>query len=93
MEEEYGERYMVKVDCVEHIQTRMGAALRTYKKNMQGKKFADGKIVGGKKRLTDAITDDMHEKVMCRCVCAHFFAILPKDEDSEEPTLSNELQY
>ena len=44
MEEEYGERYMVKVDCVEHIQTRMGAALRTYKKNMKGKNLQMGRL-------------------------------------------------
>ena len=59
-EEEYGERYMiVKEDCVGQIQKRMGTALRKYKKDTKNGKLADGKGVGSKGRLTDAMIDEI----------------------------------
>lgn len=45
-----------KVDCVGHIQKRMGGRLRR-KKDMKGKKLSDGKTIGGRNRLTDNLND------------------------------------
>ena len=60
LKEKYGDKYQVeKEECVGHIQKRLGAALRKYKKDKKGVKLADGKSVGGKNRLTDAICDSM----------------------------------
>jgi len=42
-----------KEECVGHIQKRMGAALRKFKKDNKGVKLADGKSVSGAGRLTD----------------------------------------
>lgn len=42
-----------KEECVGHIQKRMGAALRNFKKKNKGVKLSDGKSVGGARRLTD----------------------------------------
>ena len=58
VEQKYGERYIVsKEDCVGHVQKRMGTALRRFKKEKSGSRLSDGKSVGGKGRLTDAIID------------------------------------
>ena len=43
--------------CVGHVRKRMGTALRKYKKDMKGRKLADGKGVGGKGQLTDKLID------------------------------------
>jgi len=43
----YGEEVAVrKVECVGHIQKRMGGRLRRKKKDMKGKKLSDGKTIG-----------------------------------------------
>ena len=42
-----------KLECVGHIQKRMGGRLLKLKKEMRGKKLADGKTLGGQGRLTD----------------------------------------
>lgn len=58
MAAKYGDKYtVVKEECVGHVQKRMGTALRKYKKDMKGRKLADGKGVGGKGRLTDKLID------------------------------------
>ena len=60
MKEKYGDKYPVtKEECVGHIQKRHGAALRKYKNTKKGVKLADGKGVGGRNRLTDAVCDSM----------------------------------
>lgn len=46
-----------KVECVGHIQKRMGARLRKLKLMNRGEKLADGKSFSGKNRLTDKIID------------------------------------
>ena len=54
----YGDNYtIVKEECVGHVQKRTGTALRKYKKNMKGRKLADGKGVGGKGPLTNKVID------------------------------------
>ena len=53
-EQPYGKDYLVeKVDCVGHVQKRMGTALRNLKLQYRGQKLADGKTIGGAGRLTD----------------------------------------
>ncbi|GFY08705.1 uncharacterized protein TNCV_5006181 [Trichonephila clavipes] len=46
-----------KVECVGHIQKRMGATLRNIKTMHRGKKLSDGKSISGKNRLTDKFID------------------------------------
>lgn len=43
-----------KLECVGHIQKRMGTRLRKLKEKKRGVELADGKKLGGKNRLTDA---------------------------------------
>ena len=50
----YGKDHLVeKMDCVSHVQKRMGTALRNLKTQYRGQKLADGKTIGGVGRLTD----------------------------------------
>ncbi|GBO37263.1 hypothetical protein AVEN_261938-1 [Araneus ventricosus] len=44
-----------KVECVGHVQKRMGTRLRRLKKDMKRKKLADRKTIGGRERLTDEL--------------------------------------
>ncbi|GFU64193.1 uncharacterized protein TNCV_3745611 [Trichonephila clavipes] len=46
-----------KVECVGHIQKRMGARLRKLKTMNRGKKLSDGKSISVKNRLTDKLID------------------------------------
>ncbi|GFX34437.1 uncharacterized protein TNCV_3656751 [Trichonephila clavipes] len=46
-----------KVECVGHIQKRMGARLQKLKTMNSGKKLSDGKSISGKNRLTDKLID------------------------------------
>lgn len=55
----YGDLVISKLECVGHVQKRMGSRLRRLKNKMRGKKLADGKTLGGKGRLTDAVIDSM----------------------------------
>lgn len=48
-----------KVECVGHVQKRMGTRLRNLKKKLSGKKLADGKGIGGAGRLTDSVIDKL----------------------------------
>ena len=57
LSKEFDDYTVVKEDCIGHIQKRMGSALRTYKNNCRGILLPDGKTVGGKGRLGDAIVD------------------------------------
>ena len=42
-----------KLECVGHIQKRLGTRLRKLRKDYKGKRLNDGKILSGKGRLTD----------------------------------------
>lgn len=54
----YGSEITVsKIECVGHIQKRMGTRLRKLKQS--GTKCSDGKSVGGKGRLTDKFIDKL----------------------------------
>lgn len=49
----YGDTQIVKIECVGHVQKRMGTRLRNLKNSMKGRRLSDGKTIGGKGRLTD----------------------------------------
>ncbi|GFX49109.1 uncharacterized protein TNCV_3077271 [Trichonephila clavipes] len=52
----YGEDITVsKIECVGHVQKRMGTRLRKLKQ--MNSKLSDGKSIGGKRRLTDRMID------------------------------------
>lgn len=54
----YGDNVTVdKIECVGHIQKRMGGRLRKIKRDWKGKKLSDGKTIGGRNRLTDNLID------------------------------------
>mgnify|MGYP000371403211 CR=1 FL=1 len=56
----YGDDIQVeKLECVGHIQKRMGTKLRKIKKDMKGQKLSDGKTLGGTGRLTETEIDKM----------------------------------
>ena len=46
---------IVKLDCIGHVQKRLGTALRNLKAQYRGKKLSDGKSIGGAGRLTDSL--------------------------------------
>ncbi|GFX69717.1 uncharacterized protein TNCV_1770851 [Trichonephila clavipes] len=52
----YGDSVPIeKIECVSHVQKRMGSRLRKLKALWGKKKLSDGKTIRGKGRLTDAI--------------------------------------
>lgn len=53
----YGDIAIEKVECVGHIQKRMGTRLRKLKQ--EKKKLSDGKTLGGKGRLTDPLINEI----------------------------------
>ncbi|GFV62932.1 hypothetical protein TNCV_4409961 [Trichonephila clavipes] len=53
-----------KVECVSHIERRMGARLRKLKTMNRGKKLSDGKSISGKNRLTDNFIDTQLPPIM-----------------------------
>lgn len=53
----YSDITVEKLECVGHVQKRMGTRLRKYKDKMKGVKLPDGKSLSGRGRLTDALID------------------------------------
>ena len=54
----YGDDCQVKkLECVGHVQKRVGSRLRKLKKSYKNTKLSDGKTIGGMGRLTDAKID------------------------------------
>lgn len=52
----YGSDFTIsKLECLGHVQKRMGSRLRTMKKKVGTDKLSDGKTIGGRGRLTDAL--------------------------------------
>lgn len=92
--EPYGSNVKIsKLECVGHVQKRMGSRLRTKVKAMKGKKLSDGKIISGKGRLTKKTIDSLQNyfglairrnrgnlKAMRKDVWATFFHRLSTDE-------------
>ena len=59
-EQPYGRSHPVKkLDCIGHIQKRMGTALRKLKETHRGERLSDGKTIGGKGRLTDQLINTL----------------------------------
>ncbi|XP_059162951.1 uncharacterized protein LOC131946277 [Physella acuta] len=54
----YGEKLIEKLECVGHVQKRVGTRLRNLKNNTK-EMLPDGKRLGGKGRLTDASIDKL----------------------------------
>ncbi|GFS92811.1 uncharacterized protein TNCV_1162041 [Trichonephila clavipes] len=48
-----------KLECVGHVEKRMGTRLRALKLKLKGKKLEDKKSLGGRNRLTDAEIDKL----------------------------------
>lgn len=48
-----------KLDCVGHVQKRLGTALRNLKVQHRGQKLSDGKTIGGAGRLTDSLINSL----------------------------------
>ncbi len=58
--EPYGKTFLVsKIECIGHIQKRIGSRLRRRKQEMKGKKLSDGKTLSGKGRLTDELLNKL----------------------------------
>lgn len=56
----YGDDVTVeKLECIGHVQKRMGTRLRKLKADMKSKKCDDGKPLSGKGRLTDKLIDQL----------------------------------
>ena len=56
----YGKDQLIeKMDCVGHVQKRMGTALRNLKMQYKGQKLADRKTIGGAGRLTDKVINSL----------------------------------
>ncbi|GFT88794.1 uncharacterized protein TNCV_906311 [Trichonephila clavipes] len=56
----YGDDYLIqKIECVGHVQKRMGTRLRKLILVYSKKKLSDGKSIGGKGRLTDSLIDKL----------------------------------
>jgi hypothetical protein len=57
----YGSTFNIeKLECVGHVQKRMGGRLRKLRKDLKGQKLSDGLKIGGKKgRLTDSVIDSL----------------------------------
>ncbi|GFY11584.1 uncharacterized protein TNCV_4230531 [Trichonephila clavipes] len=57
----YGDDYLIqKIECVGHVQKRMGTRLMKLKLVYSKKELSDGKTIGGKGRLTDSLIDLAH---------------------------------
>lgn len=50
----YKELTVEKLECIGHVQKRMGARLRNLRTKMKSTKLSDGKKISGRGRLTDA---------------------------------------
>ncbi|GFT74208.1 uncharacterized protein TNCV_4081291 [Trichonephila clavipes] len=56
----YGDDHHIqKIECVGHMQKRMGTRLRKLKLVYSKKKLSDDKTIGGKGRLTDSLIDKL----------------------------------
>lgn len=50
---------MGKLECVGHVQKRLGTRLRKLKTSFKKVKLSDGKAIGGQNRLTDSEIDNL----------------------------------
>ena len=56
----FGQEHPIqKLDCVGHVQKRLGTALTNLKVMYRGRKLDDGKTIGGAGRLTDGLINSL----------------------------------
>ena len=55
----YGDIEVTKLECVGHVQKRLGSRLRSLKKRTGQARLEDGKGIGGRGRLTDKTIDSL----------------------------------
>lgn len=55
----YGEVEVTKLECVGHVQKRLGSRLRSLKKRLGQTRLEDGKSIGGSGRLTKTTIDKL----------------------------------
>ena len=55
----YDDVEVAKLECVGHVQKRLGSRLRSLKKRLGTTRLPDGKGIGGKGRLTDKLIDKL----------------------------------
>jgi hypothetical protein len=85
-----------KLECLGHVQKRMGSRLRRLKTAQKGVKLADGRSLGGKNRLTDGVVDLLQKyyglairrnvddiKKMKKAIWATFFHKLSTDSEPQ----------
>lgn len=91
----YGNGIVIKkLECVGHVKKRMGTRLRKLKRESKGIPLDDGKVLGGRKRLTDVQIDKLQEyyglainragsdlEAMKRNVWATYFHMASTDEN------------
>lgn len=91
----YGDSVEIsKVECIGHVQKRMGTRLRRLKKGNKAGKLSDGKSLSGRGRLTDAVIDKLQTYYglairrnvgnldeMRKAVWATFFHLSATDDD------------
>ncbi|GFT74704.1 uncharacterized protein TNCV_562561 [Trichonephila clavipes] len=94
----YGDEFPVEnLECISHVQKRMGARLRALKNNLKSTKPSDNKPISGRGRLTDAeilllqkyyglaIRRNVGKSVadMSNCIWAIYFHKLSTDENPQ----------
>lgn len=55
----YKNEAIKKLECISHVQKRMGTRLRKLKKEKGAEKLSDGKTISGKGRLTDNVINQL----------------------------------
>ncbi|GBL74184.1 hypothetical protein AVEN_231064-1 [Araneus ventricosus] len=61
----YGEELVVeKLQCIGHVQQRMGTRLRNLRNKLKSTKLSDGKKISGRGRLTDAQIINANTKIL-----------------------------
>lgn len=55
----YGDMEIEKLECIGHVQKRMGSQLRRLRKEYKGKKLEDGRLISGHGRLTEKEIDNI----------------------------------
>lgn len=93
----YGDELSIeKLECIGHVEKRMGTRLRALKQKLKGKKLDDNKSLGGRGRLTEkeidrlqlyyglAIRNNTHNlQAMKQAVWATFFHKFSTDENPQ----------
>lgn len=90
----YGDDEIVKLECIGHLQKRVGSRMRKLKVEYKGKKLGDGKRLTGAGRLTDRLIDTLQNyygmairrnctsvNEMQRAIMASFYHLASTDDN------------